>query len=186
MSKKKTKRQAPMRGGSTDAPDISLEKERQIIARVYELGEPLCDAEGIELICVEYQREPRGRVLRLFLDKPGGVTLDDCAAISRQIGDILDVTLDEAGAYNLEVSSPGRNRPLGRKRDFIKYRGNPVEIRTERPVNGKKKFKGILEGMTDDRIHLRVNDATLAIPCALVTRARLVNYTEKTDVNVRH
>jgi ribosome maturation factor RimP len=183
MSKKKKKKQTSTRGDDVDKNLISLERDQKIIARVYEIGDPLCRADGIELVCVEYQREPRGRVLRLYLDKPGGVTLDDCASISRQIGDILDVTLDEAGAYNLEVSSPGPNRPIGKKKDFIKYRGNVVDIRTAQPFSGRKKFKGILEGMTGDSIHLRINDTALAIPYALVTRARLVNYTEKTDVN---
>ncbi|WP_373501502.1 ribosome maturation factor RimP [Desulfococcus sp.] len=162
------------------------EKERRIIARVYELGEPLCEADGMELVCVEYQREPHGRVLRLYLDKPGGVTLGDCASFSRQIGDLLDVALDEAGAYSLEVSSPGPNRPLGKKRDFVRYQGNSVEIRTSQALGGRKKFKGILEGMSEDTVHLRMNNTALAIPYALIVRARLVNYTEKTDVNVRH
>lgn len=183
--KKKTKK-SPAQGNAADTQSISHEKERRIIAQVYELGEPLCESDGMELVCVEYQREPRGRILRLYLDKPGGVTLDDCAAISRQMGDLLDVTLDEVGAYSLEVSSPGPNRPLGKQQDFVKYQGNLAEIRTSQPINGKKKFKGILEGMSDDTVSLRINDNVLMIPYALITRARLVNYTEKTDVNIRH
>jgi ribosome maturation factor RimP len=188
MTKKKNKKakKTSVRGNAADTPPMSLEKERRIIAQVYALGEPLCESDGMELVCVEYQREPRGRILRLYLDKPGGVTLADCASISRQIGDLLDVTLDEAGAYSLEVSSPGPNRPLGKKRDFVKYQGNLAEIRTSQPINGKKKFKGIMEGMSDDTVNLRMNDTSLAIPHVLITRARLVNYTEKTDVNIRH
>jgi len=165
---------------------MSHEKERRIVARVYALGEPLCESEGIELVCVEYQREPRGRILRLYIDKPGGVTLDDCAAVSRQLGDLLDAALEEIGAYSLEVSSPGPHRPLGKALDFEKYRGNTAEIRTTLPINGKKKFKGVLEGMSGDTVSLRMNNAALAIPYELIARARLVNYTEKTDVNIRH
>lgn len=184
--KKKTVQKASVRENTADTPMMSLEKERRIINQVYALGEPLCESDGMELVCVEYQRESRGRTLRLYLDKPGGVTLDDCASISRQISDLLDVTLDDASAYSLEVSSPGPNRPLGKKRDFNRYQGNLAEIRTSQPINGKKKFKGILEGMSDDRVNLRANDTALAIPYELITRARLVDYTEKTDVNIRH
>lgn len=165
----------PVAGRPSEAAAMPHEKERRIISRVYELGEPLCEAEGMELVCVEYQREPHGRVLRLYLDKPGGVTLNDCASFSRQIGDILDVALDDAGAYSLEVSSPGPNRPLGKRRDFIKYQGNTVEIRVSQELDGKKKFKGILEGMSEDTVHLRTKNATLAIPYERIVRARLVN-----------
>lgn len=184
--KKKKAKKSPAQGNAADTQSISREKERRIIAQVYELGEPLCESDGMELVCVEYQREPRGRILRLYLDKPGGVTLDDCAAISRQMGDLLDVSIDEVGAYSLEVSSPGPSRPLGKQQDFVKYQGNLAEIRTSQPINGKKKFKGILEGMSDDTVSLRINDNVLMIPYALITRARLVNYTEKTNVNIRH
>jgi len=177
----------PAKPDGADTPPLSNEKERRVIAQVYALGEPLCESDGLELVCVEYHREPRGRVLRLYIDKPGGVTLDDCVSVSRQIGDLLDVSLDTIGAYSLEVSSPGPNRPLGRRRDFVKYQGNTAEIRTSQPINGKKRFKGKLDGMSDDdTVNLRMNDAVAAIPHALISRARLVNYTEKTDVNIRH
>ncbi|AQV02406.1 ribosome maturation factor RimP [Desulfococcus multivorans] len=185
-SKRKALKKAPPQRSAADAPPMSHEKERRIVARVYALGEPLCESEGIELVCVEYQRESRGRILRLYIDKPGGVTLDDCAAVSRQLGDLLDVALEEIGTYSLEVSSPGQHRPLGKLLDFEKYRGNTAEIRTTLPINGKKKFKGVLEGVSDDTISLRTNSDSLAIPYGLIARARLVNYTEKTDVNTRH
>ena len=72
----------------------------------------------LELIQVEYQRESNGRILRLYVDKPDGIIIDDCIAVSRQMGDILDVHLEDVGPYSLEVTSPGLERPLARKQDF--------------------------------------------------------------------
>ena len=92
-----------------------------IVERVWQLAQPLCASEGVELVHVEYQREQGGRTLRLYLDKPGGVTLDDCAGISRHLGDLLDVSLETAASYRLEVSSPGSKRPLGRLEDFKRF-----------------------------------------------------------------
>ena len=85
---------------------------------MWALAEPLCESEGLELIQVEYQRESAGRILRLYIDKPGGINLDDCVGVSRQMGDILDVHLQELGPYNLEVTSPGSGAPSGEKAGF--------------------------------------------------------------------
>ena len=82
----------------------------EVIALVNTLAEPLCKNEGMELVHVEYQREAAGWVLRLYIDQPGGVRLEDCSRVSRQLGDLLDVTVENIGPYNLEVSSPGINR----------------------------------------------------------------------------
>ena len=98
--------------------------EQKIVKQVWALAEPLCESEGLELIQVEYQRESNGRILRLYVDKPDGIIIDDCIAVSRQMGDILDVHLEDVGPYSLEVSSPGAERPLARKRDFAKFKGS--------------------------------------------------------------
>ena len=87
--------------------------EQKVAGLVRSLTEPLCASEGLELVHVEFQLEANGRVLRLYIDKPGGINLDDCAGVSRQMGDILDVNLEEIGPYNLHVSpavvpTPGR------------------------------------------------------------------------------
>jgi len=92
---------------------FSVESRIKIAASVKDLAEPLCESEGVELVYVEYQPEAGGMILRLYIDKPEGVTVDDCIYISRQLGDILDVNLENAGAYRLEVSSPGSDRPPG-------------------------------------------------------------------------
>ncbi len=150
-------------------------KEQKVVARVYALSDPLCEAEGMELVHVEYQREPRGRILRLYIDKPGGVKVDDCVNISRQVSDLLDVSMDDIGAYHLEVSSPGIDRPLGRERDFSRFKGQRTHIKTSRPVEGKKSFKGVLGGLSNGAVSLVMGGRTVAIPFEEIRRARLIH-----------
>ena len=94
---------------------VSNKSWQEIIAQTKSLAQRLCEAEGMELVHVEFQREAGGRVLRLYIDQPGGVTLNDCVNISRQMGDLLDVNIENMGPYNLEVSSPGTDRPLSKE-----------------------------------------------------------------------
>lgn len=148
---------------------------KDIAAQVMRLAEPLCESEGIELVHVEHQVEQSGRTLRLYIDKPGGVTLDDCAVISRQLGDILDVNLDTGGSYHLEVSSPGPERPLGKKQDYERFKGKTVKIRTIRPVNDRRNFRGVLMGVSEDVIMVMVNGEKIAIPFVEIARGRLTS-----------
>ena len=157
---------------------FTVESRIKIAASVKDLAEPLCESEGAELVYVEYQPESGGMVLRLYIDKPEGVTLDDCIHISRQMGDILDVNLENAGTYRLEVSSPGPDRPLWKKDDFNRFKGNVARIRTSQPLNGQKKFKGVLLGISDEKVILMVDRKNVAISFKEITRARLVNYGE--------
>jgi len=153
----------------------SAERER-VLAAVKKLAEPMCHAEGMELVFVEYQVEPGGRILRLYIDQPGGVTLDDCANISRQFGDLLDVSLDSDEPYNLEVSSPGINRPLGKLADYNRFKGQEAKIQITEPIDGRKNFKGTLMGAEERLITILTNDNTVAIRFDTITKARLINY----------
>ncbi len=148
----------------------------EIAVHVKELAVPLCESEGVELVHVEYQRESNGKVLRVYIDKTGGVKLDDCADISRQLNDILDVSLDYQGAYRLEVTSPGPNRPLGDKTAFERFKGHKARIQIARSVKGQKTFTGILQGISDHMVTISKEDATISIPLKNITRARLVDY----------
>ena len=155
--------------------------QKEIVSRIKELAKPLCEVEGMELVHVECQRESAGMIIRLYIDRPGGVTLDDCVHISRQMNNFMDADLKESdfdsiGPYNLEVSSPGPNRPLGEKVDFERFKGQVAEIKTLKPVEGQKKFKGVLLGMSEETVELLSNDKTIAIPFQEITRARLINY----------
>jgi ribosome maturation factor RimP len=157
------------------APAVQTRSER-IARQVFAIAEPLCESEGIELVFVEFQSETTGRVLRLFIDKPGGITLDDCAAVSRQLTDILDVSLEDVGPYSLEVSSPGPERPIGKVDDYNRFKGKKIKVRTSRPIDGRKNFTGTLAGFLDGRVNLTIDKQTVAIPHTSIKRARLINH----------
>jgi len=151
----------------------SPDNMKNMIARTKDLLEPLCEAEGMELVHIECQREAGGRILRLYVDKPGGVTLDDCIHISRQSSDMIDVYLEDTGPFNLEVSSPGQNRPLGKKSDFDRFKGNRVNIRTTSSIGGKKKINCVLLGISEDVVKVSMDDQIVDIPYNEIVKARL-------------
>ncbi len=146
------------------------------LARVNRLAETVCDAEGLELIHTEYQMEPGGKVLRLYIDKPDGISIDDCAAISRQVSDLLDIYIESDHRYRLEVSSPGSNRPLTKSDDFNRFKGQLARIQSSRSIDGQKKFKGTLTGIKDGLVTLTVVERSVVIPFNDITKARLINY----------
>jgi ribosome maturation factor RimP len=136
----------------------------------------VCESEGLELVHIEYQRESMGWIMRLYIDKPGGVTLDDCVNLNHQMNDLLDVHLDDIGPYNLEVTSPGPDRPLAKRQDFEKFMGNLAKIKTVRPIDGQKNFTGVLLGISGEQLKLTVNDETVNISLKDISKARLVNF----------
>jgi ribosome maturation factor RimP len=148
--------------------------EQKVIKQVWSLAEPLCESEGLELIQVEYQRESAGRILRLYVDKPGGIKLDDCVGVSRQMNDILDVHLENVGPYSLEVTSPGPERPLAKKEDFDKYKDSRAKIKTYQPLNGQKNFTGVLLGITGDQVNLQIDGQIITIAHKDISKARLI------------
>ncbi|MCF8026251.1 MAG: ribosome maturation factor RimP [Desulfobacteraceae bacterium] len=173
MKKHKKKQSGPKPEERACAP-VSRE---DVISLVWDLADPMCAAEGMELIQVEYQREPGGWILRLFIEKPGGVDIEDCTVISRQIDDLLDIKLDTEFPYTLEVSSPGPERPLSKKSDFNRFAGHSARVRTRSPLGGQKNFKGVLAGIADnDMIQLTLDRETIAIPYEDITKARLANH----------
>ncbi len=138
------------------------------------LVEPVCTAAGLDLVLVEYRREPAGRILRLYIDRiEGGVTMEDCTHISRQVTDLLDVSMDDIGPYNLEVSSPGINRPLVKPSDYHRFAGQPVRIRLHAPVNGQKKFKGTLIAATDETVQIETDKGAVSFDFSQIARTRL-------------
>ena len=151
------------------------QKEKTIIKQVEALANPLCESEGLELVHVEYQRESRGRILRLYIDRPPKVTLDDCINVSRQLNDLLDVNLADIGPYNLEVTSPGPERPLSKLRDFERFKGHRAKIRTIEPIDGQKNFTGIISEVSVEQINLSSNEETVVIAFNNVSRARLAD-----------
>lgn len=130
----------------------------------------------MELIDVEYVKEGAEWYLRLFLDKEGdeGIDLDDCELISRKFSDILEEKDPITQAYRLEVSSPGIERPLKRTKDFQRFQGEKVQVKTFSEVEGKKQFIGILQETTEETVTLDVDGTSIAIPRKQIGKANLV------------
>jgi ribosome maturation factor RimP len=156
------------------ATDWSHDSREKIISQIRGLIEPLCEAEGIELVHIEYRGEASGRILRIYIDTAEGVTIDDCVRINRQVGDILDIYLENTGSYNLEVSSPGPNRPLSNQNDYERFIGRQAKISTTQPIDGQKNFKGVLAGISAESVKLSVEGTILSIPFKEIARAQLV------------
>lgn len=146
---------------------------KEIGDRVQTIVLPLLSEQGMELVDVEYRRESRGWVLRLLIDKEGGVTLNDCTRVSEDLGRILDVEDFILNPYTLEISSPGLNRPLKREEDFLKYRGRRVKMKTFHPIGTRRQFKGRLIGVSEGRIEIETEGEIFRIPLSEVAKANL-------------
>jgi ribosome maturation factor RimP len=143
--------------------------------KIKALAEDLLQEEKMELADLELLREGRGWVLRLFIDKSGGITLDDCASISRQIGDQLEVEDLIPFRYTLEVSSPGLDRPLKKDQDFLRHIGNQIQVITRSPWEGRSFFKGkMLDYQVSGALSLAEKEKVWEIPVSLIAKARLV------------
>jgi ribosome maturation factor RimP len=148
--------------------------KEDIRTRVAELIQPYLTSQGAELVELAYARPRRGRgILRLYVDRPGGITLAELSRISRVVGDLLDVHDFIPGSYNLEVSSPGLTRALKKPEDYQRYVGRLVRLTTRAPWEGRQVHSGILQGLKDDQVCLREGDSLLCIPLSEIARARL-------------
>jgi ribosome maturation factor RimP len=147
---------------------------QEIVAKVNELLEPLLVAQGLELVETQLLRPRRGRsTLRLFLDRPGGITLEEITRVSRVAGELLEVHDLIPESYNLEVSSPGLTRALKKPGDFRRYVGRLVRVTTRSLINGRQVHQGILTEAADDQISLEVGEDRYDIPFGEIARARL-------------
>ena len=151
-------------------------KERDSIAdHVKEVAEPLCLAENYELVHVECLAGHGGMTIRISVDKPGGINLDDCANLNYQLGDLIDVHLDDLGAYRLEISSPGPNRPLIKEEDFQRFQGRRTRIELSKPMDGRKRFTGEILGIQKGMVQLAVDRETVQIQFEQISKARLAD-----------
>ncbi|MCB1761261.1 MAG: ribosome maturation factor RimP [Gammaproteobacteria bacterium] len=136
---------------------------------------PTVEAMGYELVGVEYLgKGAAGAVLRIYIDRPEGITLDDCSRVSHQISGILDVEDPIAENYNLEISSPGLDRPLFGARDFERFAGCEAVLKMRVKIDGQRKFKGVLQCVEGREVLLAVDDKIVRLPLDQVDRARLV------------
>ena len=145
-----------------------------VIAQVEEFIVPLLADMDIELVDIEFRREGHGWVLRLFIDRPGGVTLDDCTRVSREVSSYLEVEDPIEHAYHLEVSSPGLERPLKKEKDFIRFSGRMARIKLREKRNDQRVFIGRLHGMDNGEVLLEVDGRTERFLPADIARARLI------------
>jgi len=145
------------------------------LERVEAVVSPVLTSHGLALVDSEWRREGRRWVLRFFVDRPGGVTVGDCQAVSREAGDILDVSGLIEPAYDLEVSSPGLDRELRTEREYAWAAGRQVHCWVREPVDGRTEFAGRLTTVTADALGLEeAGGHEQRVPRSLVTKARLV------------
>lgn len=147
--------------------------DQELNLSLWDLIEPVLEADGIELAEIEFKMESGRWILRLYIDTPGGVTLDDCEYASRQVGALLDLKDPIRRAYVLEVSSPGINRVLRKARDFTRFAGSQVKLRTREKINGRRNFLGIIQGVEDSKIILDINGDRVEIRLEDLEKARL-------------
>jgi len=125
---------------------------------------------GYEMVDLEVSN--RGKLLRLFIDKPEGVNIDDCVLVSNQVGNLLSVE-HEIDYDRLEVSSPGLDRVLKKDADFVRFTGQRAQVKVRMPIEGRKNFIGLLKGLDQDDLLLEVEGVQLKIPLANIDKARL-------------
>ncbi|MGV8144933.1 MAG: ribosome maturation factor RimP [Alkaliphilus sp.] len=135
---------------------------------------PITDAEKFELVDVEFKKEGPSKYLRVFIDKDGGISLDDCQLVSKQLSARLDELDSIEESYFLEVSSPGLDRPLKKESDFAKYAGKIIELKLYKPIEGSKMIEGELIGLVDGKIKIKLeNEKMLEIEREQVALTRL-------------
>ncbi len=132
-----------------------MAKQSNTEKKIEELVMPIIEENNFELVDVEFVKEGQNWFLRLYVDKPGGIFIDDCEIVSRQVEALLDEKDPIEQAYILEVSSPGLDRPLKKEKDFEKYKGEIIDIKLYKPFNGKKAYEGELVGLIDGNIVIK-------------------------------
>jgi len=142
--------------------------------QVEELIEVPIESLGYELVGVEYIKNGRDTVLRLYIDAEQGISLEDCERVSHQVSGILEVEDPISTAYSLEVSSPGFDRPLFKARDFERFTGSNVKISTKLPIQGRRNFKGVLQGFENGEVIVLVDGEEYALPLTKLAKARLL------------
>ena len=151
-------------------------RKEDILEKVRAIASPLAAQDGLELVEVEFGGGGGRQTLRLFIDKPGGVSLDDCSNISHALSAALDVEEPVAGAYDLEVSSPGLDRPLRTAEHFQKYAGQKIRLKTFGPIaeaENRKTFVGVLKGYEEQQVLVDVDGRLFRVPHAQVSKANI-------------
>lgn len=141
---------------------------------ISDLLRPTVQTLGLELWGIEHLMRGRSSLLRIYIDSDQGITIEDCERVSRQVSGILDVEDPLPGEYTLEVSSPGLDRPLFSSEQYQRFVGEVVNLRLRAPIDGRRKFKGVLEKAEADQITLTVDGALVNIAFAQIEKANIV------------
>jgi ribosome maturation factor RimP len=145
-----------------------------MVEKIWALCEPAITDMGMELVEVEHLRAPGGAVVRLYIDRNGGVSVADCARVSREVGYLLDAEDIMRGRYFLEVSSPGIDRVLRKKEHFERFRGNPLRVVTKEAIQGARKIRGRIHACNDEVLYVELDSGNIVeIPLVLIEKANL-------------
>jgi len=140
------------------------------------LFEPVIQSMGYELVCIDFQGSTQHGTLRVYIDHKNGIGVNDCVAISYQISAMLDEEEPIQQTYDLEVSSPGIDRPLFKAGDYEQFSGRSAKIKMAVPVNGRRNFKGVLQGVIDSRrVQIMVDNEGYELPISDIAKANLIN-----------
>lgn len=145
------------------------------VDKVTEIVQPIAEEMGFELVDVELVKEAENWFLRIYIDKDGGILIDDCESLSKKVDPLLDAQPEIAESYDyLEVSSPGAERQLKKESDFIRYKGKDIEVKTYKPINGKRAFEGELVGFMENKVIIKTGTGQMEFPKEEVSSAKLV------------
>jgi ribosome maturation factor RimP len=150
------------------------EKTHNTAVEVASLVEPILQEMAFELVDVEFLHSQGRWVLRLTIDREGGVTIDDCARVSRELGDLIEVKDLILQRYVFEVSSPGLDRPLKKEKDLLRAVGKRVKVKMKTPIQGRRNYSGYLIDFADGTLYLRVEQGDVALPWQQVQKANLI------------
>ncbi|MEC9365403.1 MAG: ribosome maturation factor RimP [Pseudomonadota bacterium] len=142
--------------------------------RLQQLLEPVVEALGYELVLLEFSPSTKSGLLRLYIDSPGGITIEDCERVSREVAGQLDVEDPISSGYRLEVSSPGLDRPLVKPSHYERFVGEQARVQLLAPRDGRRRFVGWIRAAGADAVQLETQDGLVELPYAEIDRARLV------------
>jgi len=141
--------------------------------KLLSLLEAPIQALGYEVVELEFHPQGRGGLLRVYIDREGGVTVDDCEKASRQVSSVLDVEDPIPGHYTLEVSSPGLERPLRKSADFVRFAGERAKVELALPLEGRRRFAGTLKGCEGEEVLIEVDGVLHRLPLESIAKAKL-------------
>jgi len=145
------------------------------VSDIWSIIEPVVEGMGYEVVDIEYRPHPTDGLLRIYIDGPDGIVLEDCSAVSLQISSVLDVEDPIPGQFNLEISSPGMDRPLRKIADFERFAGSTVKIKLTVPtLEGQRNFTGKLKGIENEDVILEMDGETHYLALDSIDKARIV------------